>query len=109
MQHPQRYLLSLQRLVDGEVSVVVHAENDDFPGVVEPGRSCDINPLVLGGDDGGDGVTWKRGGCGVSTAQQLPACSQPLPGDLLPISPQLLTQVWPRPRWRSWKPRFLQR
>lgn len=57
-----RYLLSLQRLVDGEVSVVVHAENDDFPGVVEPGSSRHVNPLVLGGYDGGDGVTWKRGG-----------------------------------------------
>lgn len=59
---PWRYLLSLQCLVDGEISVVVHAENDDFPGVVEPGRSRDVNPLMLGGYDRGDGVTWKRGG-----------------------------------------------
>lgn len=50
--------------MDGEISVVVHAENDDFPGVVEPGRSRDVNPLMLGGYDGGDGVTWKPGqGC----------------------------------------------
>lgn len=58
----QGYLLSLQRLVDGEVSVVVHAENDDFPGVVESGCSRHINLLMLGGYNGGDGVTWKRGG-----------------------------------------------
>lgn len=74
---PGIYLLSLQRLVDGEVSVVVHAENDDFPGVVEPGRSRNVNPLVLGGYDGGDGVTWEGGRRGVSTAERLPACSQP--------------------------------
>lgn len=60
----RHYLLSLQRLVDGEVPVVVHAEKDDLPGVVEPGSSCDVDPLVLGGDDGGDGVTWKGAGMG---------------------------------------------
>ena len=77
---PRRYLLSLQRLVDGEVSVVVHAENDDFPGVVEPGRSRDINPLVVGGYDGGDGVTWKgeraRGEHGRAAPCLLPAAAR---------------------------------
>lgn len=91
---PRHYLLSLQCLVDSEISVIVHTENDDFPGVVEPGCSRNINPLVLGGYDRGDGVTWKEGGHGVSTAERLPACSQLLPGDLFPISPQLLTQLW---------------
>lgn len=52
------YLLSLEGLVDGEVPVAVHVEQDDFAGVVEPRRSRHVNPLVRGGDDGGDGVTW---------------------------------------------------
>lgn len=34
----------------------------------------------------------------MSMAEQLPAYSQLLPGDLLSISPQLLTQLWPPPR-----------
>lgn len=53
------HLLSLEGLVDGEVPVAVHAEQDDFAGVVEPRRSRHVNPLVLGGDDGGHGVAWK--------------------------------------------------
>lgn len=81
---PRRYLLALQRLVDGEVSVVVHAENDDFPGVVEPGRSRDVNPLVVGGYDGGDGVTWKGGGRGVRIC--LPAPSR-CPVICFPLAP----------------------
>lgn len=54
---PQRYLLALQRLVDGEVAVVVHGEDDDLPRVVEPRRSRHVEPLAGGGHDGGDGVT----------------------------------------------------
>lgn len=73
---PQHYLFPLQCLMDGEVLVVVHAENDDFPSVVEPGCSRNINSLVLGGYDGGDGVTWKGDVRRVSTATLLPAwCS----------------------------------
>lgn len=74
---PRRYLLSLQRLVDGEVAVVVHGEDDHLPRVVEPRRSRDVEPLACGGHDGGDGVTCVLGGEGGE--QDPDPCSPPIP------------------------------
>lgn len=58
--HVSHYLLSFQRLVDGQVAVAVHGEDDDLPSVVEPGCSRDIEPLACSGHNRRDGVT-----CGV--------------------------------------------
>lgn len=84
---PRRYLLALQRLVDGEVAVVVHGEDDDLPRVVEPWRSRHVEPLAGGGHDGGDGVTCILG-VGVSRicppdrppSHSLPGVTSVLPG-----------------------------
>lgn len=86
---PQHYLLSLQRLVDGEVAVVVHGEDDDLPRVVEPRRSRDVEPLARGGHDGGDGVTCMLG---VVVSRICPPARPPshsLPGvtSVLPAQP----------------------
>lgn len=55
------YLLSFQRLVDGQVAVAVHGEDDDLPSVVEPGCSRDVEPLACSGHNRGDGVTCGAG------------------------------------------------
>lgn len=73
---PQRYLLALQRLVDGEVAVVVHGEDDDLPRVVEPRRSRHVEPLAGGGHDGGDGVTCILG---VGVSRICPPARPPIP------------------------------
>lgn len=73
---PRRYLLALQRLVDGEVAVVVHGEDDDLPRVVEPRCSRNVEPLAGGGHDGGDGVTCILG---VGVSRICPPARPPIP------------------------------
>lgn len=40
------HLLAFERVQDGQVSGVLQGEDDDFPGVVEPGRSSNNQPTA---------------------------------------------------------------